>query len=309
MTPNNQKMKKTGLKVASVIMSILLWFYVVNQGGVAAGRDLLEVALKYNNLPADLTVTGPEKVSVRLWGSLHGATNIVAYVDLSGLGKGVHKIPVKLEPVKGALFTSVKPDKVEVTMEELTAKTFQVKQEVKQNPQAGYQLTQVLLTPDRCIIKGDAETVGLVALVTAPLDLSKVKDVTTLKINLQARDANGKIISDGLKLIPAVIDASVVVEKMQINKKVGIKPQFTGKLPDGFTQGEVKTDPVQVSILGDQLRVENITEILTTPVDLNGKQEDFVQVVELSPPEGVTVAPTRITMNVKISRIVDKGVR
>jgi len=290
-------------------MSILLWFYVVNQGGVAAGRDLLEVGLKYNNLPTDLTVSGPEKVTVRLWGSLHGATDIVAYVDLSGLGKGVHRIPVKLEPVKGALFTSVKPDKVEVTLEELSEKTFQVKHEVKQNPQAGYQLTQVLLSPDRCIIKGDAETVGLVARVTAPLDLSKVKDVTTMKVNIQARDANGKIISDGLKLVPTAIDVNVVVEKMQINKKVGIKPQFTGKLPDGFSQGEVKTDPVQVSILGDQLRVENITEVLAKPVDLTGKQEDFMQVVELSPPEGVAVAPTRINLTVKISKISEKGVR
>jgi YbbR domain-containing protein len=309
MIEKNQRRKKIWLRVASVIMALLLWFYVVNQGDVSTGRNLLDVELKYYNPPADLTVTGPEKVSVKLWGSSHGSGNIVAYVDLAGLGKGVHQVPVKLEPVKGAMLTTVQPNKVDITLEELSEKVFQVKYEVKQNPQAGYQLTEVLLAIDSCLVKGEADAVGRVARVVAPIDLGNIKDITSVKVNLQARDANGKTVSAGIKLVPATIDAYIVLEKKQSSKNLSVKPQFSGIIAEGFSLGEVKSDPAQITVLGDQLRVEALNEIVTKPIDIGGKQESFVQVVELVQPEGITVSPNQITINVKINKIVVKGVQ
>ncbi len=309
MAEKKQRSKKIWLRAASVIMAILLWFYVVNQGDVLTGSNLVDVELKYYNPPTDLTVVGPEKVSVKLWGSFHGSGNIVAYVDLSGLGKGVHKVPVKMEPVKGAMVTSVQPDKVDITLEELSEKAFQVKHEVKQNPQAGYQLTEVLLAIDSCLVKGEADAVGRVARVVAPIDLGSIKDITSVKVKLQARDVNGKTITEGIKLLPAAIDAYIVVEKKQISKLFSVKPQFIGKAAEGFSLGEVKSDPVQITVLGDQLRVEALNEIVTKPIDIGGKGEDFVQVVELVQPEGIIVSPTRITINVKLNKNGVKGVQ
>jgi YbbR domain-containing protein len=290
-------------------MALLLWFYVVNQGGVSAGSNLLEVELKYYNPPTDLTIVGPEKVSVKLWGSFHGTGNIVAYVDLSGLAQGVHKVPVKLEPVKGAMVTSVQPDKVEIKLEELSEKTFQVKYEVKQNPQAGYQLSEVMLSFDRCMVKGEANAVWRVARVVAPIELGNIKDITAVKVKLQALDVNGKIISDGIKLLPAAVDAYIVLEKKQVSKLLAVKPQFIGKEAEGFAMGEVKSDPAQITVLGEQIRVEALNEIVTKPIDVEGKKEDFVQVVELVQPEGIIVSPARITINVKINKNVVKGVQ
>jgi YbbR domain-containing protein len=309
MAEKNQIRKKIWLRVASVIMALLLWFYVVNQGDISAGRNLVEVELKYHNQPIELTVVGPNKVSVKLWGSFHGSGNIVAYVDLAGLGKGVHKVPVKLEPVPGAMVTSVQPDKVDITLEELSEKMFQVKYEVKQNPQAGYQLTEVLLSLDRCMVKGEADAVWRVARVIAPIELGIIQDITAVKVKLQALDVNGKIINDGIKLLPATVDAYIVVEKMQGSKLLPVKPKFIGTAAEGFSLGEVKSDPVQITVLGDQMRVDALTEIFTKPIDIGGKQQDFFQVVDVVPPEGIIISPTRITINVKINNNVEKGVQ
>jgi len=300
MIDNNQRRKKIWLRIASVIMSILLWFYVVNQGNVATGGNLMEVELKYYNVPTDLNVTGPDKVSVKLWGSFHGSANIIAYVDLNGLGKGTYQIPVKLETVQGAMFTSVQPNKVEVKLEALSERVIQVKHEVKQNPQTGYQVSEVVLSPDRCMIKGDVDAVGKVAVVVAPISLGTVKDIASVKSKLQARDAKGKVITEGIQILPAAIDVYVVVEKKQITKKVNINSQFTGQLPEGYSMGELKSDPAQVTILGEQTRLESLSEILTKPIDITGKKEDFVQIVELVQPEGVTALPSKITLQVKI---------
>ena len=309
MAEMTQKRKKIWLRLASVTMAILLWFYVINQGNISSGQNLVEVELRYYNSPTDLTVVGPEKVSVKLWGSFHESGDIVAYVDLAGLDKGAYKVPVKLEPVKGAMVTSVQPNKVDITLEELSEKVFQIKYEVKQNPPAGYQLSEVLLASDQCLVKGEAEAVAQVNKVVAPIDLGNIKDIKAVKAQLQARDVNGKIVSEGIKLLPATIDAYVALEKKQVSKVLTVKPQIIGKVAEGFTLGEITSDPAQITVLGDQIRVEALTEIVTKPIDIGGKQGDFIQIVELVQPEGIIVAPTRVTINVKVSKNVVKGVQ
>jgi len=289
-------------------MSLLLWFYVINEGNVASSGNMIEVDLQYRNTPTDLNVTGPQKVSVKLWGAYHGTEDITAYVDLSGLDKGEYQLPVKLDTVQGAMFTSVQPNKVTVTLEELGEKVLNIKHEVKQNPPTGYQLSQALLSPDRCLIKGDADAIAKVAVVVAPIDLSNIKDIATVKSTLQARDVNGKTITAGIQIVPATINVNVVLEKKQLSKKVTIKPVFTGVLADGFSLGAVTTNPLQVTILGDQTRVEALNEITTKPIDINGKSEDFNQVIELVQPDGITVVPSTVTIQVKITKTAVSGV-
>ena len=78
--------------------------------------------------------------------------------------------------------------------------------EVKQNPPTGYQVASVLLSPDRCLVRGAAEAVARVTGVVAPLDLGSVKDIATVKSTLQAIDADGKVISEGIQIVPATIN-------------------------------------------------------------------------------------------------------
>jgi YbbR domain-containing protein len=148
-----------------------------------------------------------------------------------------------------------------------------------------------------------------VAKVVAPIDLGTIKDNTSVKVKLQARDANGKILSEGIKLLPAVIDAYVALEKKHVSKPLPVKPQIIGKAAEGFTLGEIKIDPAQITVVGDQVRVEALTEIVTKPIDIDGKQGDFVQVVELVQPEGSVISPTRVTISVKVTKNVVKGVQ
>jgi YbbR domain-containing protein len=309
MVDKRQDRKKTGLKIASVIMSLLLWFYVINQGDMTAGAKTMNVALQYHNIPGDLNVSGPEQVTVKLWGAFHGTANIVAYVDLTGMGEGVHQLPVKLESIQGAMFTSVQPSQVEVKLDKLSEKALPIKQEVRQNPPTGYQVASVLLSPDHCQVRGSAEAVAQVTTVAAPLDLGNVNDIATVKSTLQAIDADGKVISEGIQLVPATIDVTVVLEKKQLSKKVNVKPQYSGTAATGFTLGEVKSDPAQVTILGDQTRVEALNEITTTPIDISGQQQDFTTLVELVQPEGVVLSPTRVNVSVKVTKNVVSGVQ
>jgi hypothetical protein len=112
----NQNRKKTGFKIISVILSLLLWFYVVNEGSYGAGQNILSVDLIYENVPEGIQVEGPRQVQVKLWGVFQENQDIKPYVDLEGKKPGVYTLPVRLGAVIGALFTSVEPKNVNVTL-------------------------------------------------------------------------------------------------------------------------------------------------------------------------------------------------
>lgn len=296
-TANN----KNWLRAASLGIALLLWFYVVNQGDVTSVGKTNAVALQYHNVPVGLNVSGPERVSVRTWGSSGPDTEIQAYVDLTGYDKGVHQVPVKLADVKGTLFTSVQPRQVQVTLEALSERVMPIKHEIRQGTQAGYSVNQTLLSPDRCVIKGDAEAIARVVTVVAPIELGDVLDIAMLKPVLEAHDANGNTITQGIQIVPAAINLYVVVEKTQLNKKVNVVPQFTGVITPGYIAGETVINPAQVNILGDQSKVENLSEVVTKPIDISGRIDSFTQTVDLVQPEGISIVPARVNVLVKIS--------
>ncbi len=64
--------------------------------------------------------------------------------------KGTHTVPVQVEPVKGAMFTSVEPDKVEVTLDSVK-ETVNIQQEIRQNPPAGLKVSEISIYPENAL--------------------------------------------------------------------------------------------------------------------------------------------------------------
>ncbi|HHW62251.1 MAG TPA: hypothetical protein GX404_10135 [Syntrophomonadaceae bacterium] len=302
MVEKEQKENKTGLKILSVILAILLWIYVVNLGGQGATKNVVETSLEYRNLGEDLTVTGPEKVSVKLWGAYTDSSNIVAYVDLAGYEKGTHTVPVQVEPVKGAMFTSVEPDKVEVTLDSVKEKTVNIQQEIRQNPPAGLRVSEISIYPEKCIVKGDRDLVARVAAVIAVIDLGEVRDVAAMKVALQARDARGKPITAGLQIVPQTVDVYVVLSKELAVKSVKVNPQLLGNPAPGFVVSEVIVDPAEVVLRGKPSQLNAVTEISTQAINIDGASGQMVQLVHLNIPAGLTASTSQVSVQIRFEQ-------
>lgn len=302
-TPN----QTAGLKIIAVLLAILLWLYVVNQGELSAGSNYTEVALQYYNLPGDLTVSGPQTVSVRLWGNFKQTGEITAYVELASLSQGEYNLPVKVKPVQGAMFTSVKPDKVKVHLQRIKENLVPVNYEVRQNPPAGYKLVDVIMEPSKCLVKGDQAAVNRVVQIIAPLDLGRVKDIASFKVTLAARDARGEPIA-GVSLVPGAVSVYAVVEQPKEVSRVAVKPDISGKVADGYQMVGFKAIPETVSILGDNAIISKLTTIDTARLDVTDKKESFSQVVNVSAPAGVTIYPNQVTVAVDIIKLPEKEV-
>lgn len=299
--------RRPGLKIISVLLAILLWMYVVSEGEISTGRDYTEITLQYYNLPSGLTVSESQTVSVRLWGNFKQTGDITAYVDLASLSPGEYNLPVKVKPVTGAMFTSVKPDKVKVQLQRLKENMVPIEYEVRQNPPSGYKLAEVVIEPSKCLIKGDQSSVNQVTKVIAPVNLGGVKDISSFKVQLVARDANGDNVTD-VSLVPSLVSVYAAVEQQKQTGNFVVKSQFTGKVAEGYGVSGSQTDPETVSVLGPIEVLSKLTSMDTAKIELTNKKDSFSQVVNVTAPPGASVYPAQVTVTVDIIKLPENEV-
>lgn len=306
---SDQKKKSTiGLKIISIILAVLLWFYVVNQGQLTARSNSVEVDLQYRHLAAGLSITAPQKVKVKMWGSFQESAEINAYVDLADLGKGNFRLPVNIEPVRGVMFTTVEPDKINVIIHEMSEYTVPVNYEITHNPPEGYQLLDIITVPDQCIIKGEEDVINKVKSVASLVNLGNVKNTGSFSAQLVARDEQGNYVNRNIRIVPEKVMVYVVVNEKRAFKQIGIKPLFSGKLEKGYHVREVTIEPDFVTLMGIERQLEPINELETGEIDINGKKESFSQEIDIKTPENIKVSPTRAVVTVEIEKIDSKEV-
>lgn len=307
MSSEPRKRKTTmGLKIISVILSVLLWFYVVNQGELTARNNAIEVELVYYNLSEGLNIEAPTKVSIKLWGKLQETGDVLAYIDLSGLEEGTYVLPVKVEPIKGAMFTSVEPNSVEVHLQEVKEHTVKIQYEITQPPPPDHELLDVQIIPENCVIKGEDAIAEQVKTIVCSIDLSNLKGISTSQLDLSARDAQGKPLNDGLKIIPDSVKVYTVVAEKRSSKKVKVVPQISNYPGTEYQLVDINIQPQTVNILGTELNVQAIEEINTIEIDFAQAKESFSRETALVLPAGVEVYPEKVIINVSIEKLAEE---
>jgi YbbR domain-containing protein len=292
--------KKTGLKIISVIMSVLLWAYVVNQGGAASGQNQTLVALDYRNVPPGLTAKGPEQVTIKLWGIIEKNTKIKAYVDLSGLEAGEADVPVLVEPGSGAILTRPQPRTVHITLTGQQEHVFPIAHQITHNPPSDFELLDISVSPDKCLVRGEPAILSKIDRIVAEVDLRQATDIFSQLVNLSACDVNGKPVGGSFELIPRQASIYAVVAPRQAALELPVTVVTGGILPPGFQVTNLSTQPASVKVMGKSSAVDNLTVVPTEMIDLTGKRQSFQQEVELRPPHGVSVFPARVIVNVTI---------
>jgi len=272
----------------------------MNQGQLSARQSVLDVDLDYIHLAEGLTVDGPAQVSVRLWGVFQEPEKVKAYVDMAGLGEGTHNVPVHVEPVSGSLFTRVEPDRIDVVVRKTYQHVVGIVHQVVQNPPAGYEVLDILVSPDKCLVKGDDEAVSRVSTVVCQVNLAQASNLAIFNAPLIAKDVNGNQITEGIRLVPDHAQVVAVIQEKMETKTVPLQPNLTGQLPEGLQVGTVSLEPETITIVGNPVQIQPITQIQTDPVDLQDRRESFTETVTITLPEGLRGYPEQVKVSVEI---------
>lgn len=188
-----------GLKVLSLFLAILLWFYI-------QGRDISEMSVKYgiiyNNLSENFYIENTSTNEVNVW--IKGPNNLLKRygkndgkieINLKNYTEGKHTIDVKEDMLRltaGLEIVKISPNKITLTIDRY------VEKKVKVIPQYSG-VRKVIVEPPMVKIKGDRRTIfNTNAIFTEEFD---AKGRKTFYVKLLHPSESAKLEIDRVKII------------------------------------------------------------------------------------------------------------
>jgi YbbR domain-containing protein len=176
--------KDTWIKAVSVLFAVALWMFVISRGQTDIS---LEVQVGFRGVPAGLQPAGgkPRTVTVGIRGHERfikelNPGDVHVYVDMGGLGRGVHQLRIRSRNVKlpsPLRVVSVTPSSLNVQLEESLRKTVPVRAVVTGRPGEGFEAASVEVMPPEVVVEGVVSEVRRVkAVETVPVDITLASD-------------------------------------------------------------------------------------------------------------------------------------
>ena len=308
--------KRNTLVFISLLMAILLFFYVDNQAStvIDSAAEVLrnqEVEATYNKeayvvegLPdtADVTLIGR---TVDLYLAKQLSTGKVS-VDLSDLKEGTHKVDLVYDSPINSVTYKLDPSSITVVVYPKVSATKTITVDVinKEKLDSKLSVQSVTVDKEEVIIKGAEHTLEKVATVKALVDIDNIVEpaagVNTLKdVNLVAYDKYGNVVD--VEIVPEKVTATVNIESYSGEAKLKVIPINIDKLSFGKAISSITASVDTVKIYGDQEIVSKYTEsYIPIEVDVSGLSDSKSYTVVVPKPEGIREISEK-TITVKVS--------
>ncbi len=184
------------LKLASLIMAVALWFFVMLSG---RSEVTMDVPVNFINIPDKFEIVDyPKTISVTIEGQERllkylKPDEINAVLDISDAKAGrsfytISKKNIKLP--KSFLVTAINPESFSLTIEGQLKKAVSVKPHIVGAPEKGYKITAIRVEPGTVILEGPESAVLKIDVVrTEPIDINGINSNLVYKANLNLTDA------------------------------------------------------------------------------------------------------------------------
>lgn len=199
-----------GLKIAAILLSIVLWFFVTSRG---QSEISIDVPLEFKNIPSGLEMVnhGMKTITLNIKGQERiiktiRSSDVRVALDLSRAKKGegvyyINRDDIKL-PHAGTV-TNIDPSSVRVITEETASKTVKVVPVIIGEPARGYYLKSIEVSPQTLIIEGvRSEIAKASTLKTEPLDITGLNETVKqdLRIDVTGRNIRSKVSDVSVKV-------------------------------------------------------------------------------------------------------------
>jgi len=285
----------TVLKILSVVIAILL-FAVVHfdpespPNQVASTIDTREFsAVKIGARGLDpetqfLRSIEPSTVQLLVEGRLADLVSTVpdVWVDVTGLGEGVHELVVRYDIPGRVQLRSITPTRVKVDIVPLQTKEFEAVIRTEGTPANGYKVGDPIVKPNnRVFVRMPKDQLSAVAYVGAVINVEGVEaNVVEQKVRLAAYDESGNEI-EGAVLSPNVVEVEVPITKPY--KKLPLEIQFTGRLPIGMSIASFKPSTDTVTVYGPQETLDRLEFYDHVTLNLSTVQRSGTYTLDLRP--------------------------
>lgn len=280
------------LKVFSLIVGVLLWFYVQIAQNPEVSYDILEVPITITgeaninsdgfvvseipkNLKTNVTVSAKRSMIHRL-----DAADLTAVVDVSQCGDtGDFLLPVKVRSNDSEItVVSKTPSNISLYIDRIVTVDKIINVSFDGTLEQGYYIDKenVTINPSKATIKTPELESDRVSEISVSVDMTNVKSTFTNIFQGIMVDSKGEVVSD--KNISFVTDGISVTVPVYKRKTV---PVVIKNAPTGM---EYNLSTEQVEIAGDEHLIESINEVegFIEDYDPEVKKSSYVVTLKLN---------------------------
>lgn len=298
--------KNLTYKLVAIFLAVVLWMNA-SDPETDFRQQVVEVPLEVRNLSSSLVASElPEKVKVRVEGKWSiveqvKADQFSAFVRLDSYESGTHQAPVEVTVPAGVRLIDISPASVSVRLTEMSSIQVPVEVDVEGRVAAGYTMLTPVVEPSEAIISGPEDILRRItsARVTVSLNNATEDYVKVLPIRPQISGAAQSQIT----VQPTTAKVSISVIQEDQTKTVNIEAVVEGTPMEGYAVGTMEVEPRQVTISGAPELIANINSLKTVPVNVEGRESNLKENVDLVIPEGVQVLNQQpVSINVEIEK-------
>lgn len=311
-----QFLKNLPSLITAFIMAVAVWVLAVNSTDPSVQKvypNVVKVEVVGQASNQVITNSLPETISLTLrapnsiWNQLiNEKAPVRAIVDLSGLTPGQHTVPVQIQiGVKPVEVVSYSPRSVDVTLDNLMTREFDIQLDERGDPAVGFQAESPTISETKATVSGPQSLVEPVVAVKAVIDISGVKETVSRSITLAAVDANGSTIS-GVSITPDKVNINQSVVQRGGYRNVVVKVNTIGQIASGYRLTNISVFPPTITIYSsDPTLVDSIPDFIETqPMDLTGLKDDFEKTLGFNLPAGIEIVGDQtVTVQVGVAAI------
>lgn len=305
------------LILTSLIVAVAVWILAVTSSDPSETRAYPKpVPIEIIGQSTNLVIINdlPESVTINLrapnsiWETLNtGKASVRAFIDLSSVEAGEYTTPVQVQVgIKPVEIVSYTPQQVDLVLEKLSNKQFDILVVNRGALPVGYQTEEPRLSETTAVVSGAESLVSQVTEVRAVIDLSQVRSDIDQTVTLQPVDVNGLPVRN-ITVIPDKINLLQTVSQRGGYRNVVVKVVTEGQIRDGYRLTSVTVNPPTVTVFSsDTATVDALPGYVDTRViSLVEREEGFSEAVELNLPAGLQViGSSQVEVKVEIEPVV-----
>jgi len=292
-------LKNVALIVLSLILSCLFWLgFVGSQQNIKTFDQPISVEIF--NVPEGLSVsTEVPSVSIKIDANKDiykelTENDFQAFINLAEAEPGKKTFTIEVNSNNPLVrIVSFTPGSVEMTLEEKKEEKFKIELGFAGEVAEGFTVQQSNQSAWETLAKGGDLALSKISYVKGIIELHGEKSNFKRKVQLYAYDNNGNQIKE-VELIPAYIDADVVLSQVTESKAVGIKVPITGELNNaGLYVKGVKISPNLTEIRAKQYVLNTIDTVNTEEVDISDFTATQTLFLKIIPPLEAEITGTK----------------
>lgn len=255
---------------------------------------------KINPDRISISLTGP-KNEVDAVASAIQSGEIRPIVDLNGLTKGIHSLPVQLSiPDVVAKKVTTETRRVRVTIEDMSSRTMPVEVKIKNSPPIGFSVGGQTVNPGTATVSGASSFVKSVARLVVVVDPSPLRPSIDEYVSIKALNSKNEEVQNVL-VRPNIAHVVLGLVEAPVSKPVYVSSNVVGQPEFPYKVAKITVTPGSVNIKGKPERLAGTTTISTDEVDVTGAMADVVRYVSLNVPPGVEIeGSNRVKVTVRI---------